>query len=246
MNDVTIHTGHDTHLQLTDALLMYRSADGSVYATIHDVQIEDENSARKVLGAGVPLTKGALADFATAIGSATAFGGFVPDNLLYTAPNLIAWWIPESVRKTWFAARDPKIGTQAADAAHPAMVFVATPGDWFVFALRKSERPTHDTVLDHSPHFNVWDGGRICTGNVDLPKSADVSAMEAYEHAFFNSRFTHPNRQRAVSHKGGMAALWLSQIRKPDIESMRRALRKSDETLSQAITRISQRNKTSY
>lgn len=245
MSQVEIYTGTETRLQLTEALLMYRSSGGAVYATTHPIQVETNNPARKVIGAGTPMTKHALAEFAQAVGAATSFDGFVPDRLLYTGPNMIAWWAPESVRKCWFKSPNKFIGTRVAEVAHPAMVFVATPGDWFVFALRDSARPTPDTKLHHSPHFNVWDGGRVCTGNITLPKVVDTSTIEQYEDAFFNSNFTHPNRERATKHRGGMNMLWRSQVRKPSIENMRRALAPSNETLRKAIARIAARNKIS-
>lgn len=246
MSTVHIYSGHDNRLQLTDALLMYRSSDGAVYATTHPIQIETENPGRKIIGAGVPLTKTALAEFAKAVGTATTFDGFVPDNLLYTAPNMIAWWTPASVRKCWFRSTNKFIGTQVAEVAHPALVFVATPGDWFVFALAESTRPAPDTKLQHAPHFNVWDGGRICTGNVDLPSAADTSTMGAYEHAFFNSNFTHPNRTDATKHRGGMTSLWRAQIKHADPEQMRRALRPAGVSLRTAIERITARISKSF
>lgn len=240
MNTVPIHTGTDTELHLVSALLMYRSNDGGVYATVHDVETEAEDPARKIIGAGVPLTKEALAGFASAAGDATSFDGFVPDNLLFTAPNMIAWWTPASVRKCWFRSPNRFIGTKVAEVAHPAMVFVVTPGDWFVFALTESTRPAPTTKLQHSPHFNVWAGGRICTGNVALPKVADAGTFKQFEDAFFNSNFTHPNREGATKHKGGITSLWRAQIKKADPEQMQRALRSSGETLRKAIERISQ------
>jgi len=241
LSNVHIYSGHDTRLQLTDALLMYRSPDGAVYATTHPVQVETDNPARKIIGAGVPLTKTALAEFAKAVGTATTFDGFVPDNLLYTAPNMIAWWTPASVRKCWFRSKNKFIGTCVAEVAHPALVFVAVPGDWFVFALAESARPTPETKLQHAPHFNVWDGGRICTGNVDLPGAADTTTMAEYERAFFSSNFTHPNRQGATKHKGGMTSLWRAQIKQANAEQMQRALRPAGETVRKAIERIATR-----
>ena len=85
MNDVEIVSGHDVRLQLTDALLMYRSGDGAVYATTHPIQIENDDPARKVIGAGTPMTKQSLAEFAQAVGAATSFDGFIPDRLLVHA-----------------------------------------------------------------------------------------------------------------------------------------------------------------
>nr|WP_314540052.1 PRTRC system protein B [uncultured Massilia sp.] len=228
-------------LRLTGAVLMHQSDRGDVYVTSHPVVPDAQHPHRKVIGAGVPLTKGDLAKFADAVGAATAFSGFLPENLLFSSANLIAWWAPAQVRMTWFK----KTGTGKIDgqgpAAHPALVFVATPGDWFVFALRDSVRPAPTARLYHAPHFNVWDGGRICTGNVALPPNVGVEVLAEYERAFFRSHFTHPNRGNSVKYKGGIEKLWRDQLAAPDTESMRRALVDSKETLQEAIARIAAR-----
>lgn len=168
---------------------------------------------------------------------ATAYTGHVPANLLYTSPNLLAWWVPAAIRNTWFKCQD-EFGTASGPAAHPALVFVATPTDWYVFALRQSERPTPRTPLCHSPHFNVWAGGKICTGNVALPGALSAEALAQYETAFFRSHFTHPNHQTAVKYPGGMKALWRHQLTGADPAAMSRALKPAKENLEAAIQRI--------
>lgn len=231
-------------LKLTSAVLLYESNRGHVYATSHQVIDDPQQLGRPIIGAGVPLSKASLAKFAGAVAAATAFTGFLPENLLFSSPNVIAWWAPAQVRTTWFR----KGGTGTLDghgpAAHPALVFVATPADWFVFALLDSERPAPTTHLFHAPHFNVWEGGRICTGNVELPTLFGAEVIDRYETAFFRSHFTHPNRSDAVKYKGGMQKLWQDQLAEPDPGAMRRALIDSKETLQAAIARIAGSNTT--
>ena len=57
-----------TVLNLVGAVLMYESNRGDVYATSHPVVADAEQRGRKVNGAGVPLSKGALAKFADVTG----------------------------------------------------------------------------------------------------------------------------------------------------------------------------------
>lgn len=237
---VKVHSEGETSLDLVSAVLLYKSQRGDVYATSHPIILDADQPHRKMIGAGVPLSKGALAGFADAVSAATAFSGFLPEKLLFSSANIIAWWTPAAIRTTWF-----KNGATTAHAptAHPALVFVATPTDWFVFALRDDARPTPSTVLCHSPHFNVWNGGRICTGNVTLPPNVGTEAIGIYEDAFFRSHFTHPNRADAVKYKGGMQQLWHDQFLAPDPERMQRALLNSKETLQAAIERISKTSK---
>ncbi|MFZ3286223.1 MAG: PRTRC system protein B [Telluria sp.] len=236
---VTVISQGDRTLRLVSALLMYDSAQGDVYATTHEIQIDASQPERRVIGPGAALTKQSLSKFAAAVGVATAYAGHVPANLLYTSPNLLAWWVPAAIRNTWFKAEDAEIGTASGPAAHPALVFVATPADWFVFALRESKRPTPRTPLCHAPHFNVWDGGQICTGNVSLPGALSAEALAQYEAAFFRSHFTHPNREGAVKYQGGMKALWRDQLAGPDQDAMTLALKPAKENLEAAIKRIS-------
>lgn len=230
----------DRTLRLVGAMLMYDSGQGDVYATTHPIEVDATNPDRRVIGAGAALTKDALAKFAEAVGKSTAFAGFVPSNLLFTSPNLLAWWVPAAVRHTWFKCSADTLGTVDGPAAHPALVFVATGPEWFVFALPTSKRPEPDTQLYNAPHMNVWDGGRICTGNVQLPESLSAETLAAYEQAFFRSHFTHPNRQEAVKHKGGMNGLWRDQLAAPSAVQMARALKPAKETLQAAIERISE------
>jgi PRTRC genetic system protein B len=238
---VKIHGAGETTLNLVSALLMYQSDRGDVYATSHPVVTDAQHPHRKVIGAGVPLSKASLAKFADAVSTATAFSGFLPEHLLFSSPNLIAWWTPSAVRTTWFKPAGTGKLDGHAPAAHPALVFVATPDDWFVFALRESTRPAPATRLYHAPHFNVWDGGRVCTGNVELPPAFGAEVIGRYETAFFRSHFTHPNRDKAVKYKGGMQQLWRDQLATPNPEAMRRALVASKESLQQAIARIAAR-----
>lgn len=244
LHNVNIIGTGERVLNLVGAVLMYRSDLGDVYATSHPALPDAQHPHRKVIGAGVPLSKGSLANFANAVAAATAFAGFLPENLLFSSPNLIAWWTPAAVRTTWFKpAGSGKIDGHGP-AAHPALVFVATPDDWFVFALRDSARPAPTTRLCHAPHFNVWEGGRICTGNVELPPTFGAEVIHRYETAFFRSHFTHPNRDKAVKYKGGMQQLWRDQLATPDADAMRRALVASNETLQEAIARIAARSTT--
>lgn len=237
--NVTVISQSDRTLRLVSALLMYDSGQGDVYATTHQIELDAGNPERRVIGPGVALTKHSLSKFAAAVGVATAYAGHVPANLLYTSPNLLAWWVPAAIRNTWFKAEGAKIGTASGPTAHPALVFVATQADWFVFALRQSERPMPSTPLCHAPHFNVWDGGRICTGNVKLPGALSAEALAQYEAAFFRSHFTHPNREGAVKYAGGMKALWRDQLATANQDAMTRALKPAKETLEAAIKRIS-------
>jgi len=235
---VKVMSGQDRALNLVSAILLYKSNEGHVYATTHGMQVDATDPTRKVIGPGAPMTRKGLREFARLVDTATAFSGFIPENMLYNSPSMIAWWVPAAIRHTWFTGTERGLGEVSGPAAHPAMVFVARDRDWSVFALSESARPTPSTILCHSPHLNVYAGGSVCTGNVELPAAISVEAIAAYEEAFFRSRFTHPNNANAVKYRGGMRQLWRDQLANPSIEKMVAALKPTKETLASAIKRL--------
>ncbi|NGZ86439.1 PRTRC system protein B [Duganella aceris] len=243
MSNVRLLSSSDETLQLKTAVLLYESGRGSVYATTHIVEVDAEMPSRSIISAGTPMSRASLSKFAKAVEAATAYAGFVPENLLYTAPNMMAWWAPAVVRKTWFKGDDGGIGNHDGLAAHPALVFVAQPHSWHVFALRDSVRPDLSTPLFHSPHFNVSPDGRICVGNIKMPAAPSSDAIGQYEDAFYRSHFTHPNHAGAVKYRGGMRQLWLDQLENADAVAMRRALKQAKATLKTAIERIASSNR---
>lgn len=237
-NSVRVLSGQDRALNLVSAILLYKSDEGHVYASTHGMQVDANNPGRKVIGPGTAMTKKGLREFARLVDSATAFAGFIHENMLYNSPEMIAWWVPACIRHTWFTGTDRGLGQVNGLAAHPALVFVAQDRDWHVFALQESARPSPDTILCHAPHLNVYDGGSICTGNVDLPPAISAEAIDAYEEAFFRSHFTHSNNANAVTYRGGMLKLWRDQLASPSIEKMTAALKPTKETLGAAIKRL--------
>lgn len=244
MKTVSVITASDATLHLTGAILLYQSSGvyRHVYATRNDIDVDAANPMRRIIGAGTPLQHSDLVEFAAAASLATTPGGFVPDNLLYTSPEMIAWWVPAAIRTTWFKTAFDEIGTTHGLAAHPALLFIATRAGWYVFALKESTRPYTGTRLYHAPHFNIYDDGKICTGNVALPETLDHGALHGYEEAFFRSHFTHSNRRstRATRCKGGAAGLWSSQLATPDIDAMTRALSPAKATFLNKIEQIRQ------
>lgn len=238
MSQVHIAAGTKSDLKLRNAVLLYHTAapESTVYATVHEVEVV--NNAPHLLP-GRPLALAELSRFVEAAQAATAYRGFLDPHLLYVAPNTMAWWCPAACRTTWFQSKEP-IGERHGVTPHPALVFIVRERDWYVFALNKNERPGPSTQLRIAPYFNVWERGRICTGNVALPDTPTPEALRTYENAFFRSRFTHPNQPRICKHKGGAHALWAELLDHPETtEFPTNVLLPQKETLEQAIKRIS-------
>ncbi len=238
MSQVTISADpSNSELKLRHAVLLYDTAtpDGAVYATTHDVELLDDGAH---LLPGRALNMAELGQFVEAAQAQTAYRGFIDPDLLYVAPNTMAWWCPAACRTTWFRSNAP-IGERHGLTPHPALVFIVRERRWFVFALANNERPAPGTALRVAPYFNVWTNGEVCTGNVALPDKPTPDALRTYEQAFFRSRFTHPNHPRICKYKGGGGALWAHLLDHPEIsEFPTNALLPQKETLEQAIKRI--------
>ena len=204
-------------MDLIGALLLYSSSDGrSVYASNHQVIYAEDAPNVPLLGPGSAPSKKVLAQLGEKISAAAAFAGFIPENLLYMAPRLIAWWCPPQPRHLWFTTQDDVIGEASATITQPGVVFLVSSGRLYVFSTEGEERPQPETPLYKAPYFNVWESGEVCTGNVAMPKSMDAGAMKDYERAFYGSRFTHPNDPNLVSCQGGAIPMWKHLLDNPN------------------------------
>lgn len=217
MRDLKVLTCHVERpvLNLTKAVLIYSGGHGQGYATVHEA-ISGPNLAQPSLSAGVPVTKSALVALMNDLGSAESYG-FLPANVLAVGRNHLVWWSPPQKRTIWFKAQAP-IGVRCGTTVHPGLVFAVIDGNWAIYAVKGTERPTADSHLFQAPYFNVWESGQICTGNVVLPDLSSVERMAAYESAFFGSYFTHPNimkKGRLTRFRGGPFALWNSLLKRP-------------------------------
>lgn len=192
---------------LQAAVLVYRSHDGKAYATVHGIEGDGK---RLRLGTGQPATKEACADVARSLGAMSGLSGFTPTNLLYLGARSMLWWRPPATARVFFkpppdADKDAPRGS--AVTPQPGLVFGVAGGEWYVYALASGDRPAPSTKLFRAPYFNVWEHGRICTGNVSLPDTLSPATLEQYERAFFDSNFTHPNVRKLVRGKTG-SAFW--------------------------------------
>lgn len=212
-------------LALTNAILLYqadakqslspyqaRSEGMPAFASIHAIEHHD---GQPVIAAGTPLSRAHLRQWTAALGRTVA-PEILPDNVLVSHPDVIAWWVPEQVRPAYFALSNPAAGLRSlserttVSLPYPAHLFVATRTRLGVYALPASKRPTADTVILHSPVLNVYLDGSLCWGNITKPKALTTAAMAEYERAVFDSWSTHPNpgQEHTVTGKGGLVTLW--------------------------------------
>lgn len=205
-------------LELTNAILLYRGASAAphqaapAFASMHPIE---RRAGQPVIAAGAPLDRAQLRQWTEALGR-TVKPEILPDNVLVAHPDVLAWWVPEQIRPSYFALSRPPADLKAlaerttAMLPYPAHLLVATRASLGVFALAESRRPTAETQLLHSPVLNVYLNGSLCWGNIAKPKALTIGSMADYERAVFDSWSTHPNpgQENTVSGKGGLVRLW--------------------------------------
>ena len=216
----TLHSSRchvkQSSMSLSQAILIYSGVGAGGFATVHDVLPSDDPSARPQLMAGTPVTRKALVALMGDL-SATESFGFLPENVLAVGDNYLVWWSKPQTRNVWFNADEP-LGARCGKTPQPGLIFAVLGNAWSVHAVKGETRPSPDTPLFQAPYFNVWESGRICTGNVTLPSMSSVDRISTYEDAFFRSYFTHPNirgKGRLTKFRGGPFALWLSLLNRP-------------------------------
>lgn len=209
MKDTMVTLDSAETMDLAAALLIYSNPRRKVFVTAHQVT---NVAGKPQLDAGVPATAATLSQLLAPVAGALTFRGYLPERLLAVGPGAMAWWCPPGVRTLWFRSEGEKsaeLGVRHGRTQQPGLVFAATGAKWYVFAVKGAARPQPDTRLYRAPYFNVWaDKGEVCIGNVRTPDSIDHAAIAAWERAFFESRFTHPNPGFRVRFKGGGYALW--------------------------------------
>src|SRR2546427_12688030 len=108
MNQAEFHirTEQDGVLALQQAVLIYRGAQGSAFATVHD--IEEINGEATIL-AGKAMTPRAAIMLSRELVKGIGHGGFIPETVLYMDGDLLLWWTRP--RKRDIAFRAEGVGT---------------------------------------------------------------------------------------------------------------------------------------
>ena len=196
---------------LSKTILVYASKQNT-YATVHDVGLDADG--RPFILPGKAATKEAIASIAKSLIKNVRLGGYLPDNVLSVGVDSLVWWIRPQTKRVFFKCSEFG-GERTAETPHPGLVFHVSGNDWSVYAVKGKDRPTPETELFLAPYFNVWSGGKICTGNVTTPGKTTEESIKGWTEAFFNSYFTHPNvhtPSKLVNYKGGSYAFWQSML----------------------------------
>lgn len=205
-----IRTQTDGILRLAQAVLIYQGASDSALATVHQVE---EVDGEPVILAGQAMTPRAAIQLARALSKSVAHGGFLPETVLYMDGDLLLWWVPPAKRHIVFRAPELGAPERGEVVPHPGLVFAASSRVWKVWAVKGRSRPALQTPLFQSPYFNVWEGGDICRGNVQVPEGTTPEKIDAWNAAFLGSFFTHPNSKgKLVRYRGGAYPFWRDML----------------------------------
>ena len=139
-------------LRLTHAVLIYSAAarnSEAAFATYHDVACVDD---RPMILPGKAMTAARAVSLARSLAKSVAFGGWLPDNVLYLDGDLVIWWLAPHRRHIAFKTSEAKIGERGGTVPHPGLVFAASSRTWCVWAVKGSRRPTGDTKLYRAPY----------------------------------------------------------------------------------------------
>ncbi|HKR46633.1 MAG TPA: PRTRC system protein B [Paraburkholderia sp.] len=198
-------------VRLTSAILLYEGSNGACYATAHAIDREPR-SDRAIIGAGRPVTRGALVTALRELeDNGAAKSAFLPATVLGLSSRAVTWWCPPSPRRVFFENKE--LGKRTAIVPHPGLVFQASHDGFRVFSVKVAERPGPDTPLFEPPYFNTWDDGLICVGTARVPTRIEVDAIAGWEAGFFESAFTHPNHGgKRVAYKNGEFAFWRDML----------------------------------
>lgn len=119
----------------------------------------------------------------------------LPENVILTGHDEIAWWVPGYTKPMWFQIDNRTI---CIKVPWPPLLFHAKSGSLSVAALADAQRPGAKTKLYHAPIMNVYAHGGVCLGSAPRPESSDVVSMPGWEDAVFKTLFTHTNHKRTL------------------------------------------------
>lgn len=205
---VDIHVEAPQPLRLARAVLVYSQGE-TAFATVHDCA---RVGGKMEILAGRAMTPSMSRSLASALGKEQLIGGYLPGNVLMVDSEVVVWHAGPQIKHLAFKQSDvfPKrsLGNASGAVPMPGTICVAGRNKWAVFAYKGHERPTPQTQLFQAPFYNVDQDGRVCVGNVTLPKSAGIDRIAAWNDAFFRSFFSHANYDGVVDYPEDATGLW--------------------------------------
>lgn len=202
--EIFLGGGGTSVLEAKKAWVSYESSDGSALITEHFVHSTKRGLE---LSAGrIATTEGVIAALQT-LKAIHSVAEFLPEEVLCSAPDLLIWWRPACTRHVHIKMK--RCESSTADIALPPLLYVADgQAGLKLFALDSNQRPKPSSPLYVAPLCNVFEGGRVCWGNVSRPTFNGVATISQLEEAFWHSTFTHANVPVGMRRKGGIEGYW--------------------------------------
>lgn len=216
-----LHFDNQQRLCLFQAILFYSVSKGQeseayrheaqTFATSHAISLDAEG--RPSLSAGVPLDVESVNLAIRQLAGDESSLEYIHPTLLAKSPNAMLWHRPPAPARMWFdaAAFDRSTDSKALQELNgeifpqPHMIFARKGHELYVFAVQGDDRPTPSTPLYKCPHWNIYEGGRLCVGSSRLPRTCKAADIPAIEKGYFDSRFTHAH---STCMKGSFAKNW--------------------------------------
>jgi PRTRC genetic system protein B len=215
----SLSAGDSGTMHLTHAVLLYQGGTQTV-ASLHRIGMA---AGEPVVLAGRALRTRSAHTLARALADNDRAHGYLSPDVLCADHGQLIWWLAPGKRQLSFRLQDAELhaffggATRSALLPHPGLVFrLLRNGDLQVWAVKGQQRPQPDTSLLRAPYFNVWKSGKICLGNVPVPRGTTADRIGAWHRAFFDSYFTHPNDGKGLlTYKGGAYAFWRDLLDNP-------------------------------
>ncbi|MBY0373751.1 MAG: PRTRC system protein B [Bryobacteraceae bacterium] len=223
-----IDLGGGQAMGLRGALLVYSGA-GRSYCTWHEAA--RGVSGEPLLGEATALTMDFIRHLTGQLNTRLGIE-VLPGNILVRSEDATVWWTPAEIRTMFI--RPAEGGARellGRRFPQPALVWRVRGLDLSVRALAENTRPEAGSKLYVAPYFNTdGEDGSVCQGSMRSPEQTGVDAIPLWEHAFFQSEFTHQTGIRKLtSHPGGFHGLWRSLAGKSRFPA--RFLTPANETL---------------
>lgn len=120
--------------------------------------------------------------------------GLLPNKVLYVnqqANGYAVWYTPPQEVNLFFV---DSLNIPSGKFQIPAMLWKANADSLSVYAIKGKSKPNVNTKLCHAPYLNIYGGGQVCMGTVqiNIGKSTCLEDfMATWERYFFNSNFSH-------------------------------------------------------
>jgi len=139
--------------------------------------------------------------------------GRIDDRILYydfSKLNLVIIWYNKSMYRDMVFSKSSKM--KSGKCIQPGFIYRTNGESLQVYAYRGS-KPTDNSKMYQAPYFNVSNNGNVCLGSISHIKNYNnvTEYLNMWEHAFWNSEFTHSSTSKLK--KENIGVFWNNLIK---------------------------------